>query len=384
MSKVDQESRRDFIKKAAVSAGAVGALAACGKPGEPQVRSEASATNDGSSGSPLTISGYAVDRVTALADGRAPVEGFDVTFREDRIGDLNTRVFNGSQTIEVTEIGLHPFMLAFANNGFRDFSLLPVFPLRLFRHKSIFIRSDRGIGAPEDLRGKVIATPGYSSTSLTWIRGMLQHEYGIRPEDVRWVVSSKASDAESGKTSDQENVFPEGLEIERGPAGVDESDLLVSGQADALFHAAEPRAYVDGNPIVGRLFPDYRRTERAYFAKTGIFPIMHAVAVRNDLIERHPQLLKALFDAYSLAKRFVFEYLGKAAWYKTSLPWIGQEFDETRELMGDNYWPYGVEANRTTLESLFQYSYEQGLASRKLTIEDLFHPATLGFFEETS
>jgi 4,5-dihydroxyphthalate decarboxylase len=180
-------------------------------------------------------------------------------------------VFSGPQSLDVTEIGLHPFMLAYANDGFRDYSLLPIFPLRLFRHKSVFIRTDRGIRKPEDLRGKTIATAGYSSTSLTWIRGIFQEEYGIKPKDMQWIISSKDSSAkDAGKVSKQENIFPEGVPIKEGPAGKDESDLLVAGEVDALFHAGEPRAYIEGDPKVGRLFPDYRSVERAYFSKTGI------------------------------------------------------------------------------------------------------------------
>jgi 4,5-dihydroxyphthalate decarboxylase len=222
----------------------------------------------------------------------------------------------------------------------------------------------------------------YASTSLAWLRGIFQHEYGISPKDVEWVIASKDSDARSGKTSKQEQILPQGVPIRQGPAGVDESELLVSGEVDALFHAAEPKAFREGNPIIDRLFPDYRRTERAYFAETGIFPIMHAVAVRNDLIDANPWLLESVFDAYSRAKSRAYAYLKNSSWYKTTLPWIGQEFEETRELMGDNYWSYGIEPNRKALDALFQYSHEQGLASRRLTIEELFHPTTLEFVEE--
>jgi len=375
-------SRRDFVKTVAVAAGAAGALGACGKAATSPPDGPAESSAPMPEGLPITVAGYRFDRVDALIDGRVPIEGCDVTFEESRIGDLNTHVFNGPQTIEVTEIGLHPFMLAYANDGFRGYSLIPVFPLRLFRHKSVFIRTDRGIRGPEDLRGKVIATPGYASTSLTWLRGIFEHEYGISPMDVEWVIASKDSDARSGKTSKQEQILPQGVPIRQGPAGVDESELLVSGEVDALFHAAEPKAFTEGNPIISRLFPDYRRIERAYFAETGIFPIMHAVAVRNDLIDANPWSLESLFNAYSRAKSRAYAYLKNAAWYKTSLPWIGQEFEETRELMGDNYWSYGIDPNRKALEALFQYSHEQGLASRKLTIEELFHPATLEFKEQ--
>jgi len=113
-------------------------------------------------------------------------------------------------------------MLAYANDGFRDYSLLPIFPLRLFRHKSIFIRTDRGIKKPEDLRGKKVATPGFSSTSLTWLRGIVQHEYGVKPEEIKWIVSSKDSSAKAaGKVSKQESVVPKGFSVINGPAGKD-------------------------------------------------------------------------------------------------------------------------------------------------------------------
>jgi 4,5-dihydroxyphthalate decarboxylase len=212
-------------------------------------------------------------------------------------------------------------MLAYANDGFRDYSLLPIFPLRLLRHKSVFIRTDRGVNKPEDLRGKTIATAGYSSTSLTWIRGIFQEEYGLKPKDMQWIVSSKDSSAkDAGKVSKQENTFPEGVPINMGPAGKDESDLLESGEVDALFHAGEPRAYIEGHPKVGRLFPDYRSTERAYFSKTGIFPIMHAVAIKKSLVKRNPWLIGAVFKAYSQSKLMAYDYMAKAAWLKDSLP----------------------------------------------------------------
>jgi len=374
-------SRREFIKTAAVAASAAGALSACGRAAtSPATETDRSASRL-TDGLPITLAGYPFDRVQALVDGRVSIEGCSVTFQKGSIGDLNTHVFDGPQTNDVSEIGLHPYMLAFANDGFRGYSLLPIFPLRTFRHKSVFIRTDRGIERPEDLRGKVVGTPGYSSTSLTWIRGIIEDEYGVRPEDVEWVVSSQTSDSASGKASKQENVFPKGLTIRQGPAGMDESSLLESGEVDALFHAVEPRAYVEGDPIVARLFSDPRRVERAYFAKTGIFPIMHAVAVRDDLIVQHPWLPEAVFNAYSMAKRINFDHLNKLGWAMVSLPWFGQEFEETREIMGDNYWPYGIKPNRKTLETLFRYSYQQGLASRELTIEELFHPSTLELVE---
>ena len=367
-------SRREFIKNSMLAAGAAGALSTISA-----VPVKAATTSGKLT---LTVSGYKLDRTEALIDGRVQAEGCEIKFEPMGIGDMNTNVFSGPQTLDVTEIGLHPFMLAFANSGFRDYSLMPIFPLRLFRHKSLFIRTDRGIKKPEDLRGKKVATPGFSSTSLTWLRGIVQHEYGVNPEEMQWVISSKDSSAKAaGKVSKQESMVPKGLSVSKGPEGKDESDLLESGEIDALFHAAEPRAYIEGHPKVARLFPDFRRTERAYFEKTAIFPIMHAVAIRNSLIEKHSWLPKAVFDGYSKAKQLMYDHLQKMGWAAISLPWVAQEIEETRALMGDNFWPYGIKPNRKALESLFQYSHEQGLASKKLTIEELFHPSSLEFTE---
>jgi len=331
---------------------------------------------------PITMTGYIFDRIEALAKGQVKVEGCELTYSEDRIGGMNTHVFSGPGTRDVTEIGLHPFMLAYANDQFRDYSLLPVFPLRVFRHKSIFIRKDRGITKPEDLRGKKIATPGYSSTSLTWIRGILEHEYGIKPADVEWYVSKvDSSTASSGGPSKQENVIPKGFTVREGPAGKDESDMLADGDVDALFHAAEPQCYLDGHPKVSRLFSDFRVVEQAYYRETGIFPIMHVVAMRNKSIDANPWLPEALFKAYSESKKVAYQKIAKTAWTHNSLPWVAQEIENTEKLMGKNFWPYGIEPNRKSLEALFQYSHEQGLAKQQLTIEELFHPSTLNFIE---
>ena len=233
-NRINDLSRRDFIKTAAIAVGTAGVLAGSGAlplqaAGKPRQL-------------PLSLAGYKFDRTKAFFDGRVKFEDCDIQLKEQGIGDLNTHVFNGPQTLDVTEIGLHPFMLAYANDGFRDYSLLPIFPLRLFRHKSVFIRTDRGIKKPEDLRGKKISTAGHSSTSLTWIRGIFQDEYGLKPEDMKWIVSSKESSAkDAGKVSKHENIFPKDVPISYGPEGKDESELLASGVVDASFHAAEPR-----------------------------------------------------------------------------------------------------------------------------------------------
>jgi 4,5-dihydroxyphthalate decarboxylase len=372
-------SRRGFLFTSAGAA--MGGTAALG---QLDSRAEANTILD-SSKLKITVAGYQYDRVEGLIDGRVKVEGCDTKYEVSSIGEMNTHALSGPKTRTVSEIGLLPYILALANDGQQEYTLLPVFPLRVFRHKSIFIRNDRRITKPTDLRGKKVAIAGYSSTSLTWIRGIMQHEYGVTPEEINWVVSSRESSAkESGGASRWEIVRPKGISITTGPKEKDESELLVDGDVDAVFHAAEPRAFQEGHPKVARLFADSRKAERTYFAKTGIFPIMHAVAVRRDVIQTHPWLPKALFDSFSRAKQLTYDYMKTSAWYKTSLPWVAQEAEETRKLMGDNYWPYGIEPNRKALETLLQFSYEQGLIKRKVKIDELFQPSTFSLKEETA
>jgi len=371
---IGDHSRREFLKTSALTIGFAGALSLTQIP--PVQAADASKSVS------LSLAGYKFDRTKALAGGKVTIENCDTQFQVAEIGDLNTDVFSGPQTYDVTEIGLHPFMLAWANDGFRDYVLLPIFPLRVFRHKSVFIRTDRGIKKPEDLKGKQIATAGYSSTSLTWIRGIFQDEYGLKPEEMEWIVSQKDSSAkDAGKVSKNENIFPDGVSVTMGPEGKDESDLLADGDVDATFHAAEPRAYIEGHSKVDRLFPDYRAAERAFYSKTGIFPIMHAVAIRKTLVKKHPWLTAEVFKAYSESKKQAYHYMENAAWAYEMLPWYAQEFAETQALMGDNYYSYGIKPNRKILEKIFHYSYQQRLCKRELTIEEVFEPSSLDLTE---
>ena len=379
MKTKNNSSRREFIKKSSLAIGAIGTIGIQGFANSKENNIETVLpTNDLN----LTIAGYPVNRVRSLFNGKVKIKGCESNFIKAGIGDMNTSTFSGDQPYDITEIGLHPYMLAYANDNFRDYTLLPIFPLRIFRHKSVFIRNDRGINKPEDLKGKKVGTPGYSSTSLTWLRGIFQDEYGIKPEDINWVISNKDSSADAaGKISKQEQVNPKGVNIKMGTAGLDESELLVTGEVDALFHAAEPKAYIDGNPLVVRLFPDSKRTEQAYFKKTGIFPIMHAVAVRKSLLKENPWLAQAIFDAYSESKAQDYAFMRKYGWVFDSLPWYGQEFEDTKKMMGKNFWPYGIEPNRKALKALFRYSFHQGLSNKELTIKDLFHKSSLDFSE---
>ena len=367
------DSRRYFLKSSALAA--IGASAVTLTL---PLRASGSSTT-----MRLKVTGYDYDRVAALATGKVKIEGCDLEFTPGKIGEMNNEAFGGSQTFDISEIGLIPFILAYANDDFRDYTLLPVFPLRVFRHKSIFIRTDREINKPEDLRGKTIATPGYSSTSLTWIRGLMQDEYGISPSDIQWVTSGKDSSADiSGTVSGYENLIPDGLNVKTGSPDKDESDLLESGEVDALFHAIQPRGFIQGHPKIARLFPDSRAAEQTYFEKTGIFPIMHAVAIRKSLLDENPWLAQAVFNAYSQAKQLTYKKMLAMGWAYDALPWYGQELEATQAIMGNNFYSYGLEPNRKTVETLCRYAFEQGLSKRLLKVEELFSPEGLAFVEE--
>ncbi len=196
---------------------------------------------------------------------------------------------------------------------------------------------------------------------------------------MKWIETTKSSDGKPLNTA--KYFLPDDFPLEKGPPGVDESELLLSGGCDALFTAITPKAFLDGDPKIKRLFPDVRAAEKDYFKKTGLFPIMHVVAIRADLIQANPWLPKAVFEMYSEAKQQAYADLETTTSLKITLPWVTQEFEVTRKLMGKNYWPYGIEANRKELELVMRYTHEQGLVKRRLKFEELFHPSTLELSE---
>jgi len=383
-------SRRTFLKYS----GAIGVAAAASASGEASARRKATveasdptvkkSTGPHGEGLPVTIAGYDYNRVRALVEGAVTIAGCAHQFEVSGIGSMNNHAFFGPQTRAVTELGLIPYILAYANDDFRDYLLLPIPILRLFRHQSIFIRTDRGIKTPADLRGKTVATVGYSSSGLTHVRGILQEEYGVSPKDINWISTQKDSAINlTGGVSNWEKIRPEGVKIIDAEPDEDESSLLISGKVDAILHPAEPKVFQDRNPIVVRLFTDHRSVEKDFYKRTGMFPIMHSVAIKREMAEQHPWLAKAVFEAYSKAKQLDYEYSQSLGWVMESLPWYGQEFEETRELMGENFYPYGLQASASSYETAIRYVHDQGLSKRKAGLEEMFEKSTLEL-EETN
>jgi 4,5-dihydroxyphthalate decarboxylase len=325
----------------------------------------------------IKMAGYDYDRVHAIMDGTVKHEGFKITFIKENIYDLSVAAFGPEKKYEVTEIGLIPYITRYINDDYRDYTLIPVFISRTFRHRNVFVRADAGIEKPEDLIGKIVGTPGYGFSSHTWIRGFLLDEYGVKASDMQWIETTKSSDGGAVSSELGTYYFEDDFPLVKGPENVDESELLISGQCDALITAITPKAFLEGNPKIKRLFPNVKETEIAYFKKTGMFPIMHVVAIRTDVLKENPWLAKAVFDMYSEAKNMTYKKLESTTVSIVTLPWASDEFESTREIMGDNYWKYGIEANRKELESVMRYVYEQGIVKHQIKFEELFDPTTL-------
>lgn len=329
----------------------------------------------------IKVAGYSYDRIQAIKDGQVGIDSADISFYDENIYRLNDLAFGPEKTYEVTELGLIPYVTKYINDDFRDYTLIPVFISRTFRHRNIYVHVDSGIEKPEDLRGRRVGTPGYGSSSNTWIRGMLQDQYGVAAEDIQWIETTKSSDRKgtvsSSSGTGSRYHLADDFPLVQGPPGVDESELLLSGGCDALITPITPRAYIEGDPKIRQLFTPLKSAEQKYYRDTGIFPIMHVVAVRTDAAREFPWLPAEVFRMYSEAKQAAYANLATTTVLRTSLPWVTEEYEETRQLMGDDYWRYGIEANRKELDLVMQYTYRQGLVKKLGHFKDLFHPGTL-------
>ena len=330
----------------------------------------------------IKMAGYDYDRVQAIMNGKVAHKDLDISFHVENIYSVSKYVFGPEKKYDITEIGLIPFITRYINNDFRDYTLIPVFISRTFRHRNIFVHADSGIEKPEDLVGKKVGTPGYGMSANTWIRGFLLDEYGIEADDLHWIETTKSSDGGALKSGIAKYYFGDDFPFVKGPKGIDESELLLNGDCDALITAITPRAYLEGNPNIKRLFSDVKATEIEYYRKTKLFPIMHVVAIRTDVLKKNPWLAKAVFNMYTEAKKVAYKNLESTTVMRVTLPWTIDEYESTQNIMGDNYWKYGIEQNRKELEVLMRYVYEQGLVKRQIEFEQLFDPTTLELKED--
>jgi 4,5-dihydroxyphthalate decarboxylase len=317
---------------------------------------------------PLTLAIGEYDHVRDLFDGRVQVGGVDLTVLRLPVEEMFYRFLMHGE-FDVSEVSFAKIVALAAQDDSR-FVPLPVFPSRVFRHSSIYVRSDGGISGPEQLAGKRVGVPEWAQTAAIYSRGLLAHEYGVELASIHW---HQAGVNEPGRREKVALELPIGIRL-TVVAGRSLSDMLVAGDLDAVLSARPPAPVVAGDPRVRRLFPDSREVELAYARKTGIFPIMHVVALRREIYERDRWLAMNLFKAFDEAR---MRSLDRAADITASffpLPWIPDELRRARELFGADPWPYGIEANRTTIDAFLRYAFEQGVCRCPVTAEALFPP----------
>ena len=271
---------------------------------------------------------------------------------------------------DICELSLSSFTVKTAQGG-GPYVGVPAFVSRAFRHTSIYVRTDR-IKKPEDLKGKRVGVPEYQLTANVWARAMLEDDYGVKPSDVQWVRGGIEDADRPEKISIK---LPSDVSLVNAPAGKSISTLLAEGEIDG-FIAPRPPSLPANTPNVGWLFPDPVAVAKDYFKRTGVFPIMHLVGVRRTLAEAHPWLPGAVMKAFEQSKAHALELLNDTSATKVTLPFIEERLAEARATMGDDFWAYGLEANRKTLENFLKHHHSQGLSPRLVKPEELFHPGT--------
>ena len=321
---------------------------------------------------PLTVCTGDYDRVRALADGRVGIEGCDVNYLTMNPEQVFYRAWNNLE-FDVTELSGSSYILA-RSSGWDDYIAVPVFPSRLFRHSAIYIRADAGIEKPEDLAGREVGVPVYAMTAALWIRGILKDNYDVAPADIHWRTGGLEEGGRKPK-------FPPNLppEIRVSPISDDDtlSAMLANGELTALVSAREPSCFRSEYSDIVRLFPDFRAAEKSWYAETRLFPIMHVLGIRKDLVQREPWIATSILKAFTQSKDLCLEEMSDVTALAVSMPWIAAELRETRDLMGEDVWPYGFQENLKELSMMCKWSAEQGIAAREMSPEELFHPATL-------
>jgi len=309
------------------------------------------------------------DRNRPLIDGAVRIDGVDPVFMTLYPEEIFFRALR-THDFDICELSLSSFTVKTAA-GDNPYVGIPCFVSRAFRHTSIYVRTDR-IREPKDLKGRKVGVPEYQLTANVWARAILQDDYGIAPADIRWV---RGAIEHAGRIEKISIKLPPGVVLEDAPAGRTISDLIDKGEIDG-FIAPRPPYLARPNPNVGWLFPDPIAAAKDYFKRTGIFPIMHLVGIRRTLVDQHPWLPAAVMKAFEQSKAAALAHLSDTSATKVTLPFIEEQLVATRELMGEDFWPYGLESNRKTLDTFLRHHHAQGLSSRLVKPEELFHPST--------
>jgi len=324
----------------------------------------------------LSLACWNYDRTRALLEGRVPVDGIDLTYLNLPVEETFFRMLRHRE-FDAAEMSLSSYVLT----RFTDeppFIAIPVFPSRFFRHSCIYINRNSGIREPMDLIGKKVGTPEYQMTAGVWIRGILSDEYQVPVTSGSYF---NGGEEQPGRPEKLKLDLPAQIRLQSIPENKTLSAMLDAGEIDALYTARMPSTFTSGSGSVKRLFEDYPTVEREYYLKTKIFPIMHTVVIRREVYDKYPWVAQSLYKAFVLAQREVYQDLYQTAALKFMLPWLIRHVEDTRALMGQDFWSYGFQPNQHVLETFLRYSYEQGLSKRQLKPHELFAKETLESFK---
>jgi 4,5-dihydroxyphthalate decarboxylase len=321
----------------------------------------------------LSLACTQTDRSAAILDGRIQVAGCEIVGLPGQTQDIFRRVLN-DQAFDVAEMSMSSHIVQTGRMA-EAYVAIPVYLSRVFRHSAIYVRTDRRIERAADLAGKTIGIEQYQQTVGLWVRGILGDEYGVRTQDVNWINGGLEQPGGGERVA---LTLPDGIRLSSAPADATLNGMLADGRLDALIGSRPPSCYEKGHPQVARLFPDHRKAETEYFGRTRIFPIMHCVVIRRSLVERHPWLAVEVFRAFAAAKAAALKDLFLMNIARVSLAWISEDAEATRRVLGDNMWSYGLKASRHEIEAMIRYARNDGLITRDLTPEDVFHPSTHG------
>jgi len=316
----------------------------------------------------LAISDY--DHARDLIDGRVRADGIELTALTLSIEEIFYR-FTRYREWDVSEMSMGKYVALLSQDD-RSLTAIPVFPSRVFRHSSIYVRRDGPVRRPEDLKGRRVGLPEWAQTAAVYSRGLLMHEHGLRLQDIEWI---QAGVNQAGRIEKVALKLPTGVTLTPNP-GKTLNDMLLAGELDAVLTAHPPQAVKSGDPRMVRLFEDYRVVEEAYYRRTGIFPIMHCIAIKSDVLARHPWIALNLFKAFEEAKRLSQARASEVTATRFPIAWIYDTARQAADLFGADFFPYGIEPNRTTLEAFLAYAHEQGVCHRPVKLDELF-PATV-------
>jgi 4,5-dihydroxyphthalate decarboxylase len=326
----------------------------------------------------MTLACWDYDRTRALFDGRVRPEGIDLELWSTfNVGEIMERMLRHRQ-FEVSELGITYYLRSLEYAG-APFIAIPVFPNRFFRHSSIFVNATKGIRTPADLAGRRVGElHRYGHDAGVWAKGALSDDFGVKAASMVHYVGGMdrtVTEPDWAPGDPPADVTIHQLSAEQGL-----DRMLESGEIDAVFTAHVPPSARRSPDRVKRLFPDFEEVERDYYRRTGIFPIMHTVVIRRDVYEQNRWIARALMDAFEQAKTLAMKAYNAADMFfnaPTMIPWLVGLRDRNRALMGEDYWPYGVEANRKVLEACLRHHREQGILKRSYEVDELFAPETL-------